>query len=138
MKKVGTEDDPVLVLSKVFLAKNDLISPTDLEASKEPKDKKLAQVYACYELLKRRNRLLDFDDLLYLPYHLFRAHRDLLEGYQNRFQHILIDEFQDSSRVMVELVKMLSQPHRNVWLAGDDDQSIHEFRGARSDILASL
>jgi DNA helicase-2/ATP-dependent DNA helicase PcrA len=60
---------------------------------------------------------------------------DILERYQSRFQHILIDEFQDSSRVMVELVKLLSQPHRNVWLAGDDDQSIHGFRGARSDIF---
>ena len=55
-----------------------------------------------------------------------------------RFQHILIDEFQDSSRVMVELVRLLSQPHRNLWLAGDDDQSIHGFRGARSDIFVSL
>jgi DNA helicase II / ATP-dependent DNA helicase PcrA len=73
--------------------------------------------------------------LLYLPYHLFRAHGEILERYQNRFNHILIDEFQDSSRVMVELVKLLSETHRNVWLAGDDDQSIHAFRGARSDSL---
>jgi DNA helicase II / ATP-dependent DNA helicase PcrA len=138
MQKVGVEEDPTLIMSKVSLAKNDILSPADLAGSNKPEDKKISKVYSCYELLKRRKRLLDFDDLLYLPYLLFRSHGDILEGYQSRFQHILIDEFQDSSRVMVELVKMLSQPHRNVWLAGDDDQSIHGFRGARSDIFVSF
>jgi DNA helicase-2/ATP-dependent DNA helicase PcrA len=93
------EEDPALVMSKVSLAKNDLISPADLEASGKQEDKKIAKVYSFYELLKRRKRLLDFDDLLYLPYQLFRTHGDVLEHYQGRFQHILIDEFQDSSRV---------------------------------------
>ena len=129
MEKVKVEDDPALVMSKVSLAKNDLISPADLEGSSRQEDKKIAKVYSCYERLKRRKRLFDFDDLLYLPYQLLKSHGDILERYQSRFQHILIDEFQDSSRVMVELAKMLSQPHRNVWLAGDDDQSIHGFRG---------
>ena len=138
MEKVKVEDDPALLMSKISLAKNDLVSPADLQASTKPEDKKVGKVYATYELLKRRNRLLDFDDLLSLPYHLFRAHGEILERYQNRYQQILIDEFQDSSRVMVELVKLLSQPHQNVWLAGDDDQSIHGFRGARSDIFVSF
>jgi DNA helicase-2/ATP-dependent DNA helicase PcrA len=138
MKKVGMEEDPASVMSKVSLAKNDLVSPSDLERSEKKEDKHLAKVYSTYELLKRRNRLLDFDDLLYLPYQLLKSHAEILERYQSRFQHILIDEFQDSSKVMVELVKMLSQPHRNVWLAGDDDQSIHGFRGARSDIFVSF
>jgi DNA helicase-2/ATP-dependent DNA helicase PcrA len=138
MQKVGMEEDPTSVMSKVSLAKNDLISPEDLEDSSRQEDKKIAKVYSCYELLKRRKRLLDFDDLLYLPYQLFKSSREILERYQNRFNHILIDEFQDSSRAMVELVKMLSEPDRNVWLAGDDDQSIHGFRGARSDIFVSF
>jgi DNA helicase-2/ATP-dependent DNA helicase PcrA len=138
MKKVGMEDDPASVMSKVSLAKNDLISPADLEESDRREEKQLAKVYSGYELLKRRQRLFDFDDLLFLPYQLLKSHGEILERYQNRFHHILIDEFQDSSRVMVELVKILSQPHRNVWLAGDDDQSIHGFRGARSDIFVSF
>ena len=138
MQKVGVEEDPAVLMSKVSLVKNDLISPADLEASKDPKDKKLAKVYSYYELFKRRKRLLDFDDLLYRPYQLLKSNGDILERYQDRFQQILIDEFQDSSRVMVELVKMLSHVHRNVWLAGDDDQSIHGFRGARSDIFVSF
>jgi len=138
MQKVGMEDDPTSVLSKISLAKNDLVSPADLERSEKKEDKQLAKVYSGYELLKRRNRLFDFDDLLYRPYQLLKSNEGILERYQKRFQQILIDEFQDSSRVMVELVKMLSQPHRNVWLAGDDDQSIHGFRGARSDIFVSF
>ena len=138
MQKVGVEDDPASIMSKVSLAKNDLISPVDLERSEKQQDKQLAEIYSCYELLKRRQRLFDFDDLLYRPYQLLKSNEEILERYQNRFQQILIDEFQDSSRVMVELVKILSQPHRNVWLAGDDDQSIHGFRGARSDIFVSF
>jgi ATP-dependent DNA helicase UvrD/PcrA len=138
MLNVGLEDDPVSFMSKVSLAKNDLTSPEDLERSRKQEDEKIAKVYSCYELLKKRKRLLDFDDLLYLPYQLFKSNGEILERYQNRFQHILIDEFQDSSRVMVELVKVLSQLHRNLWLAGDDDQSIHGFRGARSDIFVSF
>ncbi|RJR53582.1 MAG: ATP-dependent helicase [Desulfobacteraceae bacterium] len=138
LDKAGLEDDPADFMRKISLAKNDLISPADLEASTKPEDKNLAKVYSCYELLKRRKRLLDFDDLLYLPYRLFSTHAEILERYQTRFRQILIDEFQDSSRVMVELVKLLSQSHRNVWLAGDDDQSIHGFRGARSEIFVSF
>ena len=138
MEKVKVEDDPAVLMSKVSLAKNDLLSPADLEGSSKHEDKKIAKVYSCYELLKRRKRLFDFDDLLYLPYQLFKSHGEILERYQSRFQQILIDEFQDSSRVMVELVKLLSKPHQNVWLAGDDDQSIHGFRGARSDIFVSF
>jgi DNA helicase-2/ATP-dependent DNA helicase PcrA len=95
MEKVKVEDDPAMFMSKVSMAKNDLVSLADLEASTKPQEKKLGKVYACYGLLKRRNRLLDFDDLLYLPYHLFKAHGEILTRYQNRFHHILIDEFQD-------------------------------------------
>jgi len=138
MRKVGMEDDPAVILSKVSLARNDLISPEDLGRSERKEDRQLAQVYSAYELFKRRKRYLDFDDLLCRPYHLLKSSPEILERHQRRFQHILIDEFQDSSRVMVELVRLLSQPHLNLWLAGDDDQSIHGFRGARSDIFVSF
>jgi superfamily I DNA/RNA helicase len=138
MKYAGLEDDPAVILSKVSLARNDLISSADLERSEKKEDRQLAQVYSAYELFKRRKRYMDFDDLLCQPYHLLKSSPEILERYQRRFQHILIDEFQDSSKVMVELIRLLSQPHRNLWLAGDDDQSIHGFRGARSDIFVSF
>jgi len=138
IEKVKVKEDPASLLSKVSLAKNDLSLPEDLEKSTRPEDRQLGKVFACYELIKRRKRLVDFDDLLCRSYQILKTQRDTLERYQNRFEFILIDEFQDSSRVMVELVKMLSQTHRNIWLAGDDDQSIHGFRGARSDIFVSF
>lgn len=138
MDRTNVKEELNLLVSKVSLAKNDLISPFDLKQSDKPEDKEPARVYHWYELLKRRKRLIDFDDLLYLTYQLFKEDIGILEQYQSRFHHILVDEFQDSSKVMVELVKLLSARHQNVWLAGDDDQNIHSFRGARSDIFVSL
>ena len=138
MDRVNVKEEPAILLSKVSLAKNDLISPPDLAKSSKPEDQQLSKVYHWYELLKRRKRLVDFDDLLYLPYQLFKKDKRVLGLYQSRFRHILVDEFQDSSKVMVELVKLLSEQHQNIWLAGDDDQNIHSFRGARSDIFVSF
>lgn len=138
MEEVGLDVDPALLMRKVSLAKNDMVSPENLVTSTQPEIRDLGKVYACYELFKRRKRVVDFDDLLFLPYQILNANESIRERYQNRFHHILIDEFQDSSKVMVELVKMLSQSHRNVWLAGDDDQSIHGFRGAKPDIFVSF
>lgn len=132
MDRVKVKEEPATLLSKVSVAENDLISPPDLEKSSIPEDQQLSKVYHWYELLKRRKRLVDFDDLLYLPYQLFKKDKRILESYQSRFRRILVDEFQDSSKVMVELVKLLSEQHQNIWLAGDDDQNIHSFRGARS------
>jgi superfamily I DNA/RNA helicase len=80
MEKVKVEDDPALLLSKVSLAKNELISPEDLEKSTKPEDRKLAKVFACYELFKRRKRLVDFDDLLCLPYHIMKTRKETLEN----------------------------------------------------------
>jgi len=78
MKKVCLEEDPAVILSKVSLARNDLISPADLERSERKEDKQLAQVYSAYELFKRRKRYLDFDDLLCQPYHLFKSNGEIL------------------------------------------------------------
>ena len=63
MKKAGLEENPAVILNKVSLARNDLISPADLERSERKEDRQLAQVYSAYELFKRRKRYLDFDDL---------------------------------------------------------------------------
>ena len=138
MEMADIEDEPADLLRKVSLAKNDLISYHDLEQSEKEQDRELAKVYTFYELMKMRERLLDFDDLLYLSYQILKSNGDILRRYQQRFHYILVDEFQDSSRVMVELVRLLSQHHGNIWVAGDDDQSIHGFRGARSDIFVSF
>ena len=88
----------------------------------------MAKVLMEYEMLKRRRRVVDFDDLLCLPHRLLSQDEGLLHYYQDRFRYVLVDEFQDSSKVMVELVKLLSGNHQNIWVAGDDDQSIHGFQ----------
>ena len=138
MRKAGIQDDPNLLLNRVSMAKGSLITPQDLATTPDPEDQDLARVYREYELLKRRQRLVDYDDLLCLPYRLLHETPGLLEQYQDRYRFILVDEFQDSSRVMVELVKLLTGNHRNVWACGDDDQVIHEFRGAAPDVFVSF
>ncbi len=133
VSKAKVHEEPLDLLKRVSLAKNDLMTAQELKDAKGTADKSLAKVMMEYEMLKRRRRVVDFDDLLCLPHRLLSQDEGLLHYYQDRFRYVLVDEFQDSSRVMVELVKLLSSNHQNVWVAGDDDQSIHGFRGARAD-----
>ena len=135
MKRVGVMDEPAQLLARVSTAKTSLISPTELSGSEDQDDQTLAKVYQEYEMLKRRQRLVDYDDLLCLPYRLLSEDQAMLDRYQQRYRFILVDEFQDSSKVMVELVRLLTSQHRNVWACGDDDQIIHEFRGATPDVF---
>lgn len=77
-------------------------------------------------------RKIDFDDMLLLCYDLFRRRPDILEQWQKRFRYILIDEFQDVNRIQYEVVRMLAMPENNLFVVGDDDQSIYHFRGCKS------
>jgi DNA helicase II / ATP-dependent DNA helicase PcrA len=133
VSKAKVHEEPLDLLRWVSLAKNDLVTPQELKDAKGKSEKATSKVLIEYEMLKRRRLVVDFDDLLCLPYRLLSQDEGLLHYYQDRFRYVLVDEFQDSSKVMVELVKLLSGNHRNVWVAGDDDQSIHGFRGARAD-----
>lgn len=135
MSKASVMDEPSVLLSRVSTAKNNLLSPRDLILSEDQDEQALAKVYQEYELMKRRQRLVDYDDLLCLPYRLLSENETLLERYQHRFRFVMVDEFQDSSKVMIELVKLLTNGHHNIWACGDDDQTIHEFRGAAPDVF---
>jgi DNA helicase II / ATP-dependent DNA helicase PcrA len=137
VKRAKVKGDAPDLFRRISLAKNQLLTPADLEKSTIPADKAAAKVFRIYELEKRRRRLVDFDDLLYLSHRLLSENKGLLNYYQDRFRHILVDEFQDSSNVMLELTRLLSDNHRNVWVCGDDDQSIHGFRGAHGDAFLS-
>lgn len=88
-------------------------------------------VYEEYEAYLRKNNLVDFDDLLLLTVSLFKKNPDILEKYQNKFQYILIDEFQDTNAIQYDLMVMLASRHHNIFVVGDDFQSIYSFRGAR-------
>ena len=74
---------------------------------------------------------MDFDDLLLGPLELFQSHPNVLQQYRDRYRHVLVDEFQDTNRVQLELIQALAGEHRNLCVVGDDDQSIYSWRGAR-------
>lgn len=96
------------------------------------------QIYRGYQSRVQKNHCLDFDDMVMYTYQLFQARPDILANWQKRFRYILIDEFQDINRLQYENVKMLAKPENNLFVVGDDDQSIYGFRGARPDIMLSF
>lgn len=89
----------------------------------------LQKVYERYEQFKRKESLIDYDDMIQVVIELFKSRSDVLKRYQNRYAHVLVDEFQDNNYAQLELVKLLC-PSGNVTVVGDDDQSIYRFRGA--------
>lgn len=93
------------------------------------------QIYRLYETQRKKMRKVDFDDMLVLCYNLFRTRPDILELWQNKFKYILVDEFQDVNKVQYDVLKMLAAPENNLFVVGDDDQSIYEFRGAKPEIM---
>jgi DNA helicase-2/ATP-dependent DNA helicase PcrA len=122
---------PRQVHAAISAAKNELINPTEMfERSLTPYDKKLAEVYAEYQKRLTDASALDFDDLLTSAVNLFRSHPDVASQWRARFQHVLVDEFQDTNVAQWELVRTLAEEHRNIMVVGDADQAIYRFRGA--------
>ncbi len=92
-------------------------------------------IYKKYETRLKENRLIDFDDMLSYTYELFKERPDILALWQNKYKYILIDEFQDINRLQYEIIKMLAAPQNNLFIVGDDDQSIYRFRGSKPEIM---
>lgn len=88
------------------------------------------RIYQEYELFRKNARKIDFDDMLVLCYDLFRRRQDILKLWQQKFRYILVDEFQDINQVQYDVIRMLAKPQDNLFVVGDDDQSIYGFRGA--------
>lgn len=120
------------VLSAISAAKNEMISPEDyaLENTGDYSKKKIAEAYAEYQNQLRKCNALDFDDLLVKTVELLRENDDVLYSYQEKFQYIMVDEYQDTNKVQFLLLKLLADRHKNICVVGDDDQSIYKFRGA--------
>ncbi|MBR2841482.1 UvrD-helicase domain-containing protein [Candidatus Saccharibacteria bacterium] len=95
-----------------------------------PNQQKIAKVFARYEIEKQKVGALDFDDLLLKELELFQKHKEIREKWQKRFEHILIDEYQDTNMVQYNIVKLLVNEKRNICVVGDDWQSIYSWRGA--------
>ncbi|MCQ2436968.1 MAG: UvrD-helicase domain-containing protein, partial [Clostridia bacterium] len=113
-------------------AKNTALGPDEWLKQSEGtfRDKKLRDIYAEYEKTLKSNNALDFDDLLLKTLYLLTTDPELLRYWQNRFQYVLVDEFQDTNDVQYEIVHLLASEHRNLCIVGDDDQSIYGWRGA--------
>ncbi|MCO5222759.1 MAG: UvrD-helicase domain-containing protein [Thermomicrobiales bacterium] len=122
---------PRRVQSRISAYKSGLIEPADAaETAATYDDEVMARAYAEYQRLLRRANAVDFDDLLILPIKLFDTAPEVLEKYQDRFEHILVDEYQDTNRVQYVLVEALAQKHKNLFVVGDPDQSIYRWRQA--------
>jgi DNA helicase II / ATP-dependent DNA helicase PcrA len=112
-------------------AKNRLLLPEELGASAEsPLERVAAEIYARLGPALKQANAMDFDDLLLLPLTLFGEHPDRLAYWQRRFDHVLVDEFQDTNAAQYRLVKQLAAIHQNLCVVGDDDQAIYGWRGA--------
>ena len=122
---------PTAIRHKISSCKNELIAPSEYERFAVSEfDKICLSVYIKYEKMLHKNNSIDFDDLLILPIKLFRENPSILQKYQERFQYILIDAYQDTNEAQYVFVKMISAKYRNICCVGDNDQSIFGFRGA--------
>jgi len=116
---------------KISSSKNSFISAEEYEKFvHSDNDRVIAEVFKEYERILKANNTVDFDDLLILPIKLFKEHKEVLELYEDRFQYVLIDEYQDTNEPQYILTKMLTKKNRNICVVGDADQSIYSFRGA--------
>ena len=122
---------PRTVHSAISSAKNDYKTVAQYtEEATTIFERKIAEVYAEYQARLLKAGAMDFDDLLFNTVELFKKHPDVLEHYQRRFKHVLVDEYQDTNSVQNAIVTMLAEAHRQVCVVGDGDQSIYRFRGA--------
>ena len=131
IKSFGADVPVALVASEISRYKNSLISPQVAWDKAEQKNyKTIAQVYEKYEAYIAQNNLVDFDDLLALTYKILDENEELCRETSERYQYIMIDEYQDTNDLQYKLLQKLCTAHDNICVVGDDDQSIYGWRGA--------
>jgi len=122
---------PQLVLSKISACKNSLVTPQEYRETAFTKfDSQVAEIYERYNAELKARNAMDFDDLISNALELLTAHSEIGEKYSQRFLHVLVDEYQDTNHAQFKLVEALAATHRNLFVVGDDDQSIYGWRGA--------
>jgi DNA helicase II / ATP-dependent DNA helicase PcrA len=140
IKEQGLDDKiykPNLVFNRISAAKNNLCGPKEYLENPEVQNDdrmsgkpKLGQLFELYSKRCFKSGAMDFDDLLYKTYILFKNFPDVLEKYRGKFRYIMVDEFQDTNFAQYTVIRMLADAHRNICVVGDDAQSIYAFRGA--------
>lgn len=139
-QKIEVEDEKEFfegLVQEISEVKNSRI-PLEHYYSKNCPDEVFRSLYTSYVTACRQSRLLDFDDMLLYCYDLLTQRADILAGWQKKFQYILVDEFQDINKLQYDIVKMLAAPENNLFIVGDDDQSIYAFRGAKPEIMMNF
>ena len=143
VKEMGLDDKiykPAAVHHKISMAKNQLMGPNEYAANGEllqrdlrEKMPEVGKIFAAYVQRCKQANAMDFDDLLTLTFRLFRDHEDIRRKYADRFDFILVDEYQDTNQVQMNIVMQLCKEKQRVCAVGDDSQSIYSFRGANID-----
>jgi DNA helicase-2/ATP-dependent DNA helicase PcrA len=131
LKKINSEIPQALLSSEISKYKNLLISPDEVYKQAEFYNyQQIAKVYEEYEKYLEENNLVDFDDLLALTYRILDENFELAQTISQKYQYIMVDEYQDTNELQLKLLKKLCTTHRNLCVVGDDDQSIYGWRGA--------
>ncbi len=125
------------ILAEISKVKSEAIDPK-LYYSINCSENVFRGIYADYARMLSQNRLIDFDDMLIYCYELLSKRPDILAAWQNKYKFILVDEFQDINRVQYDVVKLLAGREQNIFIVGDDDQSIYGFRGAKPEMMMNF
>jgi len=139
LREMGLQDEypPETLLSLLSSYKMQMVNVDSLPETTD-EEKELKQIFDAYEKWKTANNKIDFDDVLLFAYNMLRQKPSLLAALQKRFLYIMVDEFQDTNMVQYELIKMITEPHRNLMIVGDDDQTIYSFNGARNEFILNF
>ncbi|MCI8972462.1 MAG: ATP-dependent helicase [Lachnospiraceae bacterium] len=125
------------LLSEISTVKNNGVTPQEVRSATVPQAV-FERIFQMYKQEMNRNKLIDFDDMVLLCRNLLAERPDTLKLWQQRFQYILVDEFQDICPLQYEVVRMLAKPQDNLFIVGDDDQSIYGFRGSKPEIMLNF
>lgn len=131
LKNIHKEITPALLASEISKFKNLMISPAEAQQSAQDQSlNQIADIYEKYEHYLVQNNLVDFDDLLLLPYKILQKNSQLATQISQKYQYIMVDEYQDTNELQCKLLQILAHQHNNLCVVGDDDQSIYGWRGA--------
>ena len=131
LKTIEKEIPTAMLVSEISKYKNTLLTPIQVKAGAELKIyQQIADVYEKYENYLLKNNLVDFDDLLLLPYLILSNNKELAKETSSKYQYIMVDEYQDTNELQYKLLRLLCTTHNNLCVVGDDDQSIYGWRGA--------
>lgn len=133
-----TEEKLESLMNIIGYIKNMMISPKEYLRNNKTDLDNLEDIFNLYESYKKENNLIDFDDMLTISLEILKSNKYLLEKYRNKYDYYQIDEGQDTSKIQLEIIKLLAMPENNLFIVADDDQSIYGFRGAYPKYLLNF